>query len=115
MLARPGEQVKTGLLRYLNFQLMGVPFILFVGWMLAGVEASPGNSDLVVRAGVMLIMGFILLLAVFPFHSWLPMLGEEGHPFPFAFLVFLLPFGVSIFALGFFASQFNRLIADQAL
>ena len=102
MLAKPGEKIQSGLLRYLNFQLMGMPFILFVGWMLAGVEASPGNSDLVFRAGIMLALGFALLLAVFPFHSWLPMLAEEVHPFSYAFLVFLLPFGVSIFALGFF-------------
>lgn len=101
MLAKAGEQIQSGLLRYLNFQLMGVPFILFVGWMLAGVEASPGNSDLVLRAGIMLSLGFAFLLAVFPFHSWLPMLAEEVHPFSYAFLVFLLPFGVSIFALGF--------------
>ena len=102
MLVEPGQSVPRGLLRYLVFQLLGIPFILFVGWMLAGVEASPGNSLLVLRAGILLVLGFAFLLAVFPFHSWLPMLARASHPYPFAFLAFLLPFASSLLGLAFF-------------
>ncbi len=102
MLASPGKPINRGLVRYVSMQLFGIPFILFVGWMLAGIEASPGSSDLVLRAGTMLVLGFAFLLAIFPFHSWLPMLAQEAHPYPFAFLVFFLPFASSLFALAFF-------------
>ncbi len=102
ILSSPSAKVKNGILRYLNFQLFGVPFILFVGWLLAGVEASPGNSALVLRAGILLVLGFAFLLALFPFHSWIPMLAEETHPYSFAFIMFFLPLFVSVFALGFF-------------
>ena len=102
ILAQAGRNVQNGLLRYLSFELFGVPFILFVGWILAGVEASPGNSALVFRAGILLLLGFAFLMALFPFHSWLPMLAREAHPYSFAFIAYFLPFLVSLFALGFF-------------
>jgi NADH-quinone oxidoreductase subunit N len=102
LLSTPSTKVINGLLRYLNFQLFALPFILFVGWLLAGVEASPGSSILVLRAGILLALGLAFLLALFPFHSWLPMLAEEAHPYSYAFTVFFIPLFVSVLALGFF-------------
>lgn len=43
LLANIGKPVGRGILRYLTFQTLGFPFILFTGWLLAGVESSPGN------------------------------------------------------------------------
>jgi hypothetical protein len=102
LLSDPGQDLGDGLPRFLIFQLLGVPFILFVGWILAGVEASPGNSELVIRAGIGLILGFSFLLALFPFHSWLPKLAQQSHPYSFAFLAFFLPFASLLLALTFF-------------
>ena len=102
MLAQPGEALHAGLLRYLNFQLFAVPFILVVGWLLSGVEASPGNSQLVLRAGTLLALGFAFLLAIFPLHSWIPMLAERNHPYAVGFIFFFLPFAATMLALGFF-------------
>lgn len=102
LLAPAGTSPGAGLLRFVTFQLFGVPFILFVGWLLTGVEASPSNLSLVLRAGVLLGLGFTFLLAVFPFHSWIPMLAKEAHPYVLGFLLFFLPAVVSLFALGFF-------------
>ena len=100
-LITPGSRVGRGLLRYLTFQTLGLPFILFAGWMLTGVEVTPGDQGLIVRAGVFLGFGFALLLAVFPFHTWIPMLASESHPYAVGFVFLLLPGAIGVFGLSF--------------
>ena len=39
-----------GLMRFLIYQTLGMPFILIDGWMLSGVESSPGDLDLAVQS-----------------------------------------------------------------
>lgn len=101
-LLTPAGERGAGVMRFLKFQIFAVPFILFTGWILSGVEASPGDQNLVVRGGLLLALGFALLLALFPFHSWLPLLAKESHPYVFGFLAFFLPSIGLVFALGFF-------------
>lgn len=102
LLAPPGHVAGRGVLRFLIFQIFAVPFLLFTGWILTGVEASPGNLDLIMRSGLLLLLGFTFLLALFPFHSWIPMLAKESHPYVMGFLLFFLPTVASIFAISFF-------------
>lgn len=102
LLSPPNTPPGRGIFRFLAFQTFGMPFILFTGWMLVGLEASPGDLQVALQAGVLLGIGFAFLLAVFPFHSWLPMLAEESHPYIVAFIFYMLPGMVSLFALGFF-------------
>jgi NADH-quinone oxidoreductase subunit N len=101
LFAPAGGSPGPGIVRYIVFQLFSVPFILFTGWLLTGVEASPGNFNLVLRAGVLLALGFVFLMAIFPFHSWLPMLSKDTHPYPFAFFAVLLSSFGGLFILGF--------------
>ncbi len=101
LLAPAGRQPSDGVFRFLAFQTLGMPFILFVGWLLAGVEASPGNLELVVRAALLLALGFLFLVAAFPFHSWIPMLAADVHPYVAGFLFLMLPWVVSVFGVGF--------------
>jgi len=101
MLLPPGRQVGKGVMRYLTFQTLGMPFLLFTGWLLEGVEAGAGAAEVSASVGLLTGLGFAFLLAIFPFHTWIPMLAEENHPYVSAFIFFLLPLSVLLFALGF--------------
>jgi NADH-quinone oxidoreductase subunit N len=90
-----------GVMRFLIYQTLGMPFILFAGWLLAGVESSPSDLALAVQSGIILGLGFAFLLAMFPFYVWLPMLAEEVSPYALGFLFWVLPTITIIFGMGF--------------
>ena len=90
-----------GVMRFLIYQTLGMPFILFAGWLLAGVEASPGDLALAVQSATILGLGFAFLLALFPLYTWLPMLAEETSPYVLGFLFWVLPTLTVIFGMGF--------------
>ncbi len=101
MLSPPGETLHQGVIRYLIFQTMALPFILFTGWMLTGLEAGSTDVSLPLRAGVLLGLGFALLLALFPFYSWIPMLAEQNHPYVAGFVLLILPTVIQLFGVDF--------------
>ena len=90
-----------GVMRFLIYQTLGMPFILFAGWLLAGVEASPGDLALAVQSATILGLGFAFLLALFPLYTWLPMLSEEVSPYALGFLFWVLPTITIVFGMGF--------------
>ena len=106
LLVAPGTNPGKGAVRFLSYQTLGVPFILFSGRMLAGSEGSPGDFELVLRAAVLLGVGFAFFLAVFPFHSWLPMVFEETHPYVAAFVSIFILIAASLFGI----ELFNRFV-----
>lgn len=101
LLVAPYQKPGRGVVRFLIYQTIAMPFILFSGWMLAGVEASPGDIGTATQAGTMLGLGFAFLLAIFPLYNWIPMLMEEASPYVTGFLLWALPTFTVIFALGF--------------
>lgn len=102
LLSPPGHPVGRGVLRYLAFQTLGMPFLLFAGWMIEGAGGAPVSPALIPRAAVLLGLGFALLSAIFPFHTWAPMLAKESHPYTAAFVFFLLTGSAALFGLEFF-------------
>lgn len=91
-----------GVLRYLTYLTLGMPFILFAGWMLTGAATGSGDPQLVLRSAVLLGLGFALLLGVVPFHTWIPMLLEESHSYAAAYILLVLTSAISFFGLTFF-------------
>lgn len=101
ILVPPGNTPGQGVLRYLSLQTLGVPFILLTGWLLSGVEGSPTDRELIVQAAVLMGFGFSFWLAVFPFHTWIPMLAEEAEPYVVGFVLLIIPGIISVFGLSF--------------
>ena len=90
-----------GVIRFLIYQTLAMPFILLAGWMLAGVEASPGDLALAAQSASMLGLGFAFLLAIFPLYTWVPMIAEEVSPYILSFMLWILPTITIIFGAGF--------------
>ncbi|GAB4446024.1 MAG: hypothetical protein OHK0041_04320 [Anaerolineales bacterium] len=90
-----------GITRFLISQTLAMPFILLSGWLLAGVEASPGSLSLAAQSAAVLGLGFAFLLSIFPLYHWMPMLAEEAPPFAAGFLFWILPTVTLIFGAGF--------------
>lgn len=90
-----------GIVRFLIYQTLAMPFILLAGWLLGGVEASPGDIALAAQSAAILGLGFAFLLAIFPLYNWIPMLMEEAPPFTAGFLLWILPTITIIFGAGF--------------
>jgi len=90
-----------GIVRFLIYQTLAMPFILLAGWLLAGVESSPGDLALAAQSGAMLGLGFAFLLAIFPLYNWIPLLLEDTSPYTVGFLLWILPTMTIIFGAGF--------------
>ncbi len=101
LLSPPENKPGRGVIRFLIYQTLAMPFILFSGWLLAGVESSPGDIELLTQAAVLLALGFAFLLSIFPLFTWIPLLMEEASPYAVGFILWLLPTAVFLFALGF--------------
>jgi NADH-quinone oxidoreductase subunit N len=101
LLAPQGRTPGRSVIKFLTYQTLGMPCLLLAGWLLAGVETSPGDLALTIQATVMLSLGFAFLLAVFPLHDWIPGLMAESHPYFTGFLLWVMPTVIIVFALSF--------------
>lgn len=101
LLAEPGQKPGRGLLRFLIYQTFAMPFILFAGFLLSGVEASPADIALITQAAILLGLGFAFLLSVFPLYTWVPMLAEETLPYAAGFILMIFPAFSLVFGLNF--------------
>jgi len=91
----------AGLSRFLIFLTLGMPFILLAGWFLAGGEISPINEEQLLLATLLLGLGFIFWLAVFPFHTWMPLISEKMKPLKGLYILVILPVVVYLLLLKY--------------
>ena len=102
MLGDEARPVTRGALRFLVFMTLGMPFILLTGWLLEASAASPADTSFLVKATLLLAVGFAVLLAVVPFHSWLPVVAEHAPPLAAAFVFTAMQFATVFLLLDFF-------------
>lgn len=99
-----GSIMTRGLLRFLIFQTLAMPFVLLAGWALEAFESNPTRSELAVMAASCLGLGFSFWLAVFPFYSWVPLLAEQNAPYPVGFILLVLPAADLLLGLNFLSN-----------
>ena len=100
LLSSPGKPAAGGVSRFLIFQIVGVCLILFADALLTIATTPGGNAQPNLLPSMLtLALGFAMILAVVPFHAWLPMLAEETNPYAAGFIFFLLPNAVALLAL----------------
>lgn len=92
---------EQGVLLYLVFQTLAMPLILLAGWSSVAVEANPADQNFLRQTVVLLGLGFGILLAVLPFHSWMPLFTRQNHPYISGFILTLQPIIVFFLALDF--------------
>ncbi len=102
LLSPRGSPTGSGIIHYLSAQTIALPLILLSGWMVSGIETSPSAEALVLRGALLLMLGFVLWLGIFPLHSWLPMLTEESHPWTSSFLLTITQLSLTFFLLKVF-------------
>jgi NADH-quinone oxidoreductase subunit N len=114
ILSPPGKPVPAGVLRFLTFQTIGMLLLVFSGWMIGSVELNANEPTLVLHTSVILGLGFAMTMSVFPFNIWIPMLAKETHPYAAAFVFFILPEVISLFAFNIFG-RYTWLQGSQLL
>lgn len=95
---------EKGVIRFLVYLTLAMPFILFSGWILGGTLASPSEESRLLGAAVTLIIGFSIWLAIFPFHSWVPQFSRVVHPYLFGFIFSLLPIVILFIVINYVSS-----------
>lgn len=101
MVSDSNSPSKKGSLRYLIYYSIGMPFILLAGWYLAGGEITPVNEVQLIQATLLLGLGFVFWLGVFPFQSWIPLIAEENRPTESMFLLILIPVVIIVLLLKY--------------
>ncbi len=101
LLAPGDEPVGEGVVRYVAWTTLGMPFLLLAGSFLTGLETGSVESPQVIRAAALLAGGLLPWMGVVPFHSVAPLLTESTHPYRAAFTLTITTTIIGLFALGF--------------
>lgn len=81
-----GRTPARGGLRLLSFYTLALPGLLLSHWLLDMYAVSPDQVSYFYTALGLIAVSFALLLGLFPFHAWVPSVGEDGSPLAAGFL-----------------------------
>ncbi len=90
-----------GGMRLLILYSLAMMAVLLAGWMLERLGASFATSESTLLATVFLALGFAVLMAVPPFHLWLPIAASEASPYALTFVTVILQSAGLFFLLRF--------------
>lgn len=96
-----GKPQDNGSIKYLIYQTLGFPFILFTGWVLNVAGVNPSDQVFLIQAILFLGLGFALWLGVFPFYSWVPLLVEGANPLIAGFTLSMIPAVILLLIIDF--------------
>ncbi|HLF27973.1 MAG TPA: proton-conducting transporter membrane subunit [Anaerolineae bacterium] len=106
---KPG--ITGGVLRFIALATLALPAFLLSDWTLGQFTQSPDSPQLSQATIILLGLGFTFLLAIFPFHSWVPAVSREAPPLSTAFVLSVLLGAVWILLLDVLNG--NRLITND--
>jgi NADH-quinone oxidoreductase subunit N len=101
LLVSQGYPARRGALRLLTFCTAAMMVILLAGRQTEMLGVATGAPDMALKATLLLGLGFAILMAVPPFHHWLPAAAEAGHPYALAFVAVFLQSAGLFFLLRF--------------
>lgn len=99
LLSPPGRQASRGVRRFLIFQTIGMSILVFSGWIVDQVALNPTNEAFAQLASIFLGLGFAVIISLFPFSTWIPMIAEKTNPYMAAFIFFTLPQTIALYAI----------------
>ncbi|MBL8055223.1 MAG: hypothetical protein JNK29_00930, partial [Anaerolineales bacterium] len=86
MLTDEAHSATSGALRFLAYTTLGMPFVLFTGWLVESGAANPADPGFFSQAALFLAAGFAIWLGVVPFHSWAAGMADQAPPLATAFV-----------------------------
>lgn len=101
-----------GAQRYLIVSILAVPLLLAAAWLVDPSLPGAQTAELARRALIPAALGFGLLLAAFPFGTWMPAMAADASPIVTAF-IFTAGQTVALF-LAFFFLRENSWFVDEA-
>ena len=103
--------VVNSVLRFVVTMTLALPALLMADWTLGQFTQSPDSVEISQASLTLVALGFALLLAVVPFHTWLPAVSRDAPPLSSAFVVNIVMGAVWILLLDVLNG--NRLIAGD--
>ena len=76
----------------LIFVSLSIPLLLLGGWAADSVAANPVDTAMIDRTVVFMVIGFSMMIGVFPFFMWMPQISEETRPVRANYILSILSF-----------------------
>lgn len=80
----------------LIFTALSIPLLLLAGWSADMVTINPIDTAMMNRAILFTMIGFTLLMGLFPFMLWMPMVSQQTRPTRALYVLLLFPIALSL-------------------